>query len=259
MRSEGWKRGGERWAGKGGSNVKRNQMESTGKSEDMLAGRMETSRLDGGMGEKLEGAQLRFWGRLGFVSQLEVLRWKWEWGGWGGLGSVSDSPGVTSGCHWDTCQSDLLHHQWSQMRTGHTTPYVSPLDPSTAYKQALESLKGKDYFLLDTHQALHWGTEKLGFQINEWLLNYEIIFFFLNVNTALLNTEGIWTYNWRGQKCCANLFKKSVKNLLNRFSAKHVQQVLLVLVSNDLHMSFVWIWPYQMHGDETHFTTLPFI
>ena len=45
------------WAGKGGSNVKRNQMESTGKSEDMLAGRMETSRLDGGMGEKLEGAE----------------------------------------------------------------------------------------------------------------------------------------------------------------------------------------------------------
>lgn len=60
MSSEGWKRGGERWAGKGGSNVKRNQMESTGMSEDMLAGRMETSRLDGGMGEKLEGAQLRF-------------------------------------------------------------------------------------------------------------------------------------------------------------------------------------------------------
>lgn len=101
---------------------------------------------------------------------------------------------------------------------------------------------------------------KTGFS-NKWMITelWNIFFFFLNVNTALLNTEGIWTYNWRGQKCCANLFKKSVKNLLNRFSAKHVQQVLLVLVSNDLHMSFVWIWPYQMHGDETHFTTLPFI
>lgn len=77
------------------------------------------------------------------------------------------------------------------------------------------------------------------------------------------NTEGIWSHNWREQNCCANNFllkkKKSGKNLLSRFSAKHVQQVLLVLVSNDLHMSFVWIWPYQMHGDETHFTMLPFI
>lgn len=52
-----WKKGGEHRAGKGRSNAKRNQMESTGKSEDVLAGRMETSRLDGGMVKKLEKVQ----------------------------------------------------------------------------------------------------------------------------------------------------------------------------------------------------------
>jgi len=47
FRTDVWKKGGERWAGTGRSNTKRNQMESTGKTEDVLAGRVETSRLDG--------------------------------------------------------------------------------------------------------------------------------------------------------------------------------------------------------------------
>lgn len=39
--------------------MERNQMESTGKTEDVLAGRVETSRLDGVV-KKLEGVQSRF-------------------------------------------------------------------------------------------------------------------------------------------------------------------------------------------------------
>lgn len=54
------KKGGENSAGKGGSDTERNQMESTGKTEDVLAGRVETSRLDGGVVKKLEGVQSRF-------------------------------------------------------------------------------------------------------------------------------------------------------------------------------------------------------
>lgn len=72
-----WKKRGEHRAGKGRSNAKRNQMESTGKSEDVLAGRMETSRLDGGMVKKLEKVQLSSCGRSEFVSELRVLRWEW--------------------------------------------------------------------------------------------------------------------------------------------------------------------------------------
>lgn len=55
-----WKKGGEHWAGKGRSNAKRNQMESRGKTEDVLAGRVETSRLAGGTVKKLEKVQSGF-------------------------------------------------------------------------------------------------------------------------------------------------------------------------------------------------------
>lgn len=55
-----WKKGGEHRAGKGRSNTKRNQMENMGKTEDVLAGKVETSRLDGGMVKKLEQVQSSF-------------------------------------------------------------------------------------------------------------------------------------------------------------------------------------------------------
>lgn len=55
-----WKEGGEHWAGKGRRKAKMNQMESTGKTEDVLAGRVETSRLDGGTVRKAGESTVRF-------------------------------------------------------------------------------------------------------------------------------------------------------------------------------------------------------
>lgn len=64
-----------------------------------------------------------------------------------------------------------------------------------------------------------------------------------NCRCDIYNNEGILSRNWREWKHSANNLylkkKEPAKTLITRFSIKHVQQVLLVLVSNGLHMSFV--------------------
>lgn len=59
-------------------------MERTGKTEDVLASRVETSRLDGGVVKKLEGVQSRF---RGMSERSRAPRWRWRgnedgWDGW---------------------------------------------------------------------------------------------------------------------------------------------------------------------------------